>query len=266
MKLQPINHLLSIASLKHEYYALRHGRSLANELGIISSDPEISTRQHGLTDVGREQVKSSAASFLQLCRSQLSEDGSYSGGVAIVTSDFLRARETAEIFHQSLAVGLIPMVFLSSDNSGSNITTAGCDESPRIDVRLRERYFGQWNGGPDSGYQEVWAGDAIDADQITGCVESVNDVMRRTTKLILDLEDELSQIQERSGRGTDDSIDDSGMPACMPSLKCILVAHGDVLQILQTAFQKKDGSVHRSLEHLETATVRKLELTQDGGT
>ena len=38
----------------------------------------------------------------------------------------------------------------------------------------------------------------------------------------------------------------------------VLVAHGDVLQIAQTAFADVDPRTHRSLEHLETATLRKL--------
>ena len=38
----------------------------------------------------------------------------------------------------------------------------------------------------------------------------------------------------------------------------ICVAHGDVLQILQTAFAKIDGSLHRTLPHLETASLRQL--------
>ena len=40
----------------------------------------------------------------------------------------------------------------------------------------------------------------------------------------------------------------------------LLVSHGDALQLLQTAFRKQDASRHRSLEHLETAEIRLLEL------
>ena len=44
----------------------------------------------------------------------------------------------------------------------------------------------------------------------------------------------------------------------------VCVAHGDVLQILQTAFKKMDPSNHRSMENLEkkrkNATLRPLEL------
>ena len=38
----------------------------------------------------------------------------------------------------------------------------------------------------------------------------------------------------------------------------VLVAHGDVLQILQTSFARVDVRQHRSLEHLQTATLREL--------
>jgi len=65
----------------------------------------------------------------------------------------------------------------------------------------------------------------------------------RTSGLIIDLENELKGAQQ--------------------PYKVVLVAHGDVLQILQTAFLKKSGSVHRSLDHLETASVREMDLTKN---
>ena len=40
----------------------------------------------------------------------------------------------------------------------------------------------------------------------------------------------------------------------------LLFAHGDVLQILQTAVLKVDGRGHRGLEHLDTAVVKELVL------
>jgi probable phosphoglycerate mutase len=110
----------------------------------------------------------------------------------------------------------------------------------KLDIRLRERYFGEWNGKSDSHYQDVWNHDIHDANhQEYGC-ESVKSVVRRTSDLILDIEQELQEQPQ--------------------SCQVILVAHGDVLQILQTAFWKLDGRVHRSLDHLETATVRELVL------
>ena len=40
----------------------------------------------------------------------------------------------------------------------------------------------------------------------------------------------------------------------------LLVAHGDVLQILQAGFAGRDPREHRSLPHLPTATLRALEV------
>lgn len=41
-------------TLRHRYYALRHGQSLANVAHIISSDPAIATVEHGLSETGWE--------------------------------------------------------------------------------------------------------------------------------------------------------------------------------------------------------------------
>ena len=60
---QQPNHLLSIpphgqeGSLRHTFFALRHGQSLANVANIISSDPKISNVKHGLSGFGHEQAK-----------------------------------------------------------------------------------------------------------------------------------------------------------------------------------------------------------------
>lgn len=106
-----------------------------------------------------------------------------------------------------------------------------------LETRLRERYFGTLNGGPDSEYQSVWDEDVVDPNHTKFGVESVNDVVRRTTRLVLQMEEK-------------DPLEDDYV--------CILVAHGDVLQILQTGFEKMDGAQHRTLPHLETAVPRAL--------
>eukprot|EP00985_Skeletonema_marinoi_P017041 scaffold9257_cov171-Skeletonema_marinoi.AAC.3 len=99
-----INHLLHRPHLTHSYYALRHGQSLANVAQIISSDPQISTVQHGLSKVGQEQAtiagKSFAKQYLNDAASS-SKNDDYKG-VAIFSSDFTRARETATLFTQQL--------------------------------------------------------------------------------------------------------------------------------------------------------------------
>ena len=107
-----------------------------------------------------------------------------------------------------------------------------------METRLRERWFGEWDETSDANYPNVWKDDAVDPDHTIKGVESVHQVMARTTECITEW---------------DELFED-----CL----IVCVAHGDVLQILQTAFCKMDGSQHRSMEHLETAKLRKLELAE----
>jgi len=118
-----------------------------------------------------------------------------------------------------------------------------------LETRLRERNFGELNGGSDSRYQDVWDIDISNPTHNEFGVESVYSVVERTTNMVLEIDEELSVTSEKKGS---------------PPWKCVLVAHGDVLQILQTGFRKMDGSLHRTLPHLETATVRDLELSDRG--
>ena len=84
----------------------------------------------------------------------------------IVSSDFRRARETAEIIHRQL-------------DSHSPLS---------FDQRLRERDFGELELGPDSAYAEVWQEDEINANNHLRAVESPNHVMARVSELVSDYE------------------------------------------------------------------------------
>jgi len=233
------NKLSPITRLTNQYFALRHGQSLANVAKIISSDPSISTVQHGLSELGKIQVRSSAVKFCsdyhhqQQKVLQNSEDGTDVDntfkGVAVYASDFLRASETAQIFTSELIKAGVPLY------------------NSRVfeEVRLRERYFGSWNGKSDEHYQDVWNLDFEDPDHSTWGVESVNSVVARTSSLVWEIDKALNKDISES---------------CPKPWKVILVAHGDVLQIAQTAFSKVDGRLHRQLDHLETASVRELVL------
>jgi broad specificity phosphatase PhoE len=257
-----INHLSqrsssNSSSLINKYYALRHGQSLANVAKIISSDPAISTKQHGLSELGKEQVRIAGEAFATDYIESISNnngddtnDDNISQGVAIFSSDFLRATETATIFASILCKHEIPIY-------QNNII---------LETRLRERYFGELNGGPDTRYQEVWNEDVTDANHVKFGVESANSVLERTTRFIVELDDRLSmtlsssESNEQGGTETDLEGRCNRRP-----WKVILVAHGDVLQILQTGFLLHgDASRHRSLDHLETATVRELTLPNIG--
>ncbi|CAN0370664.1 unnamed protein product, partial [Scytosiphon promiscuus] len=76
--------------LKNRYYALRHGQSVANMEGIISSDPEVGSVKHGLTTNGRTQARVAATALIEVVgRDRLDS-------LVFVSSEFLRARQTAE--------------------------------------------------------------------------------------------------------------------------------------------------------------------------
>ena len=220
MSIRTINLLKQVSSLQNKFYALRHGQSEANLAKIISSDPSISVLQHGLSDEGKDQVSKTASDFVKSFDSR--------GGVAIYSSDFKRARETSEIFASYVQQNDIKLYL----------------DEIQFDTRLRERYFGNWDNGSDSEYSTVWEADKDNADHTKWNVESVNSVLFRTTELVTDIENKL--LEETNNDDT--------------TWTCILVAHGDVLQILQTGFNKIDGTKHRTLPHLETATLRCLQL------
>jgi len=101
---------------------------------------------------------------------------------------------------------------------------------------LRERFFGELEGEDHRHYRQVWEADRRDARHTEHGVESVIMVMARVTALVREL---------------DRAWEDRGI---------LLVAHGDVLQILQTAFQGEIPERHRELAHLDTAEIRELAL------
>lgn len=226
-----INHLLHRPQLTHSYYALRHGQSLANVAKIISSDPQISTVQHGLSDVGKDQASLAGEMFAKQYLNNNNDDNDSNNykGVAIFSSDFTRARETATLFSQQLQLHTSCPIYTN------NIV---------LQTKLRERYFGELNGGSDDQYQKVWDVDCTNPNHTQFGVEAANGVLERTTGLVLELDELLSSSASSEKKW-----------------KVVLVAHGDVLQIMQTGFLRhEDASRHRSLEHLETATIRELTL------
>uniref|UniRef100_A0A7S0FZQ4 Phosphoglycerate mutase n=1 Tax=Pyrodinium bahamense TaxID=73915 RepID=A0A7S0FZQ4_9DINO len=203
------------APLRHRYFALRHGESEANVAGIIIADPAVGTQRYGLTPAGRAAVAAAAEAF---AASALASTGEASHPVALVASDFTRTRETAEVFGETLA-GL------------------GKASTLELSEAMRERYFGELEGGPNSRYGEVWAEDSQDPRAEPFGAESAASVWGRTTGLVSRLEAELPN----DGR------------------LVVIVSHGDALQILQTAFQGVSPAEHRSLQHLRPAELRELQ-------
>ena len=212
----------SASNLRHQYYVLRHGQSLANVQGIISSEPSIACVQHGLSDVGWEQAHSAAS---DVCKEAV--DCGFDG-VAIISSDFRRAWQTAQAVRAGvLAHGL----------------ACWPQEDVCAEVLLRERSFGSLSGGSDARYNDVWVHDALSAEHTEYDTEPIFSVLERAWSVVEHLE--------------------SGAILPPGRWMVVLVAHGDVLQILQTGFARVDPRTHRSLPHLETASLRRLTLATD---
>ncbi len=150
-----MNYLLEIDHLSNRYFAMRHGHSIANQQGIIVSHPDNGIDQFGLSELGRTQVKAS-----------LQDSGLHDVNTIIVSSDFSRARESAEV-----ACALL-----------------GCVAAISFDLRLRERNFGELELTSDSGYKDVWREDAANSDSHHRGVESVNEVMSRVTSVVTEYE------------------------------------------------------------------------------
>ena len=141
--------------LRNRYFGLRHGQSLANLEGIVLSDPAAGVPGYGLSPAGREQVRRGVTA----CRA-------LGGDVTIWSSDFARARESAEVAREVL--GTAPV---------------------RLSPRLRERAFGTWEGGPNVAYATVWAEDLLDAGHTRWDVESAAQVLERALGLLRELEE-----------------------------------------------------------------------------
>ena len=212
-------------------YALRHGQSEANVQGIISSDPEVATVTHGLTPSGREAAAAAAAAVVARAK----ELGC---GVAICSSDFLRARETATIVHEAVAAANVPVWPSAGVSLRSELRERRFGGFGSVLLQVEEGNVAARRLYEKVGYAEVWREDALDATHERYGVESVASVLSRSVGLVRAL-------------ATEPAL--RGAPWML-----LLVAHGDVLQITQTHFARAEPSAHRSLEHLPTATLREL--------
>lgn len=231
------NLLKNLPFLRNRYFAIRHGQSEANVQKIISSHPDVSTVTHGLSSVGIQQARKAGKDLADALTTDPEDPSSSNRNIVLVSSDYLRSKETAEIIAEELQ-----RVITSNDTSSQSCSLNV--QILRLEKRLRERSFGSLHGSPDTNYAKVWQLDEQDANHTQWDVESVNSVLFRTTQLILDLEKEYA----------------NDVDTTCPHTIVLLIAHGDVLQILQTGFAKMDGKRHRTLPHLDTASPRELIL------
>jgi broad specificity phosphatase PhoE len=149
-----MNHLSGVDRLANRFTVMRHAQSTANAGGIIVSRIE-NDRQgdYGLTEHGRQQALAAA----QSC--------GLPGDTVIYSSDFCRARQTAEIVRAQLGA-----------------------QEVVIAEGLRERRFGHWEGSATGNYAHVWAADETDPVHADGNVEPAAAVLDRATALIAQLE------------------------------------------------------------------------------
>ena len=192
-------------TFKNHYFLLRHGESMPNIRGVILSHLEEGKKdEHTLTPNGEAQVRHSAR--------EAKVSGLLNEDTIIFSSPFSRCRRTAEIAKEVLGVHA-EIIF---------------------DDRLRERWFGDWEGTSNVHYQKVWDKDIVDPDHKDANVESTTEVVARVAALIHNLE------ERYAGKNI------------------LLVSHGDALQILQTFFEEKPSSTHRELQHLKVAEMRRV--------
>lgn len=128
---------------------MRHGHSVANQKGLIISDPNTGCFDYGLTSQGKREVKE-ALNLYQDCLSTVTK---------IVCSDFLRTLETAKIISEAL---LIPL---------------------KLESDLRERFFGAFEGTSNTNYDAVWTCDQNGISKIEN-LESVDQVSNRMTRCV----------------------------------------------------------------------------------
>ena len=149
-----MNHLSGVERLANRLSVMRHGQSNANVAGLIVSRIEHDRRgDYGLSELGRKQALAAAL------------DCGLPGDTVICSSDFSRARQTAQIVAAHL----------------------GAVEVANAQA-LRERCFGDWEGSPTESYERVWAADETDPDHADGNVEPVAAVLDRTSALVVELE------------------------------------------------------------------------------
>ncbi|MCL6417427.1 histidine phosphatase family protein [Aestuariirhabdus sp. Z084] len=138
----------------------------------------------------------------------------------ILCSDFLRTRQTAQLVAAQLEL-----------------------PAPVLEPGLRERYFGCYEGESDDCYQTVWAQDAVQEDHPE----------RKCSKDETHNRVELPQAVLHRGLGILKRLEST-----VAGEVVLLVSHGDMVQILQTAFAGLPAFQHRQLPHHQTAEIKAL--------
>jgi len=191
------------------FFILRHGQSEANVKGLIASSPTAASTAFGLTAAGREQVRASLTSARA--------SGILPETCHVISSPLLRARETAEIAGEVLGTAV------------------------RIDPRLAERGFGEFELQSDDHYERVWQEDRSDPTHEKWGVESATAILRRVSALI-------EELRRAEHGGT-----------------FVLCTHGDVASVLLCAASGLALTQHRDVGAMANGEVRSLARRSTSG-
>lgn len=265
--------------LQNSYFVIRHGFSVPNDKKIIVSSLANGVKpEYGLADKGKQDVASKACSILEkIISTSTSIPGSSISQLQIdfISSPFSRTVETAQI--------ILNEENTSKFSATSNQNDFGKDASRiifsslRTDERLRERDFGSLELEGDDSYHQVWEEDLKEQDtNSTFKAESLSSVWNRVKSLVIEEEEKTAKMFKAKNNAQENENCDGTSIHLAPSIHraVVFVAHGDVLQITQTAWTvfrmngggDDDGAVavvkglkdHRSLPHMHQAECRKL--------
>eukprot|EP00584_Thalassiosira_punctigera_P022938 CAMPEP_0172551358 /NCGR_PEP_ID=MMETSP1067-20121228/38589_1 /TAXON_ID=265564 ORGANISM="Thalassiosira punctigera, Strain Tpunct2005C2" /NCGR_SAMPLE_ID=MMETSP1067 /ASSEMBLY_ACC=CAM_ASM_000444 /LENGTH=327 /DNA_ID=CAMNT_0013339141 /DNA_START=1 /DNA_END=984 /DNA_ORIENTATION=+ len=201
---------LALPPLKNYYYLLRHGQSTANVAGIISSARSLAgSTKHGLTLLGMQQGRDSAASLVDMVAEDINNNNDddtpkSTKQIYFYSSPFARAKETAEECIKGISGN--PEVARKVEVLGLTV-----NESIFLDDGLMERFFGRLDGKELATYAYVWPVDIFEPTHTAFDVESVAAVSTRIRSTLLD-------IDSQHGDGGN---------------HIVLTSHADVLQITQ---------------------------------
>eukprot|EP00591_Stephanopyxis_turris_P005304 CAMPEP_0195524138 /NCGR_PEP_ID=MMETSP0794_2-20130614/23817_1 /TAXON_ID=515487 /ORGANISM="Stephanopyxis turris, Strain CCMP 815" /LENGTH=313 /DNA_ID=CAMNT_0040654301 /DNA_START=82 /DNA_END=1023 /DNA_ORIENTATION=- len=232
-----------LPAFKNTYYMLRHGQSTANVKGVISSARSLAySDKHGLTELGRQQGRSSAKALIDLLEQDLKQqDGTTEKArrVFFYTSPFARAKQTAEACLEGLSAAV--------DKDESIQSKLGIDiqfeEKIAFEDGIMERFFGRLDGLKLYTYAYVWPVDMYDVTHKGYDVESVAEVCTRVG-------DALKRIDgsEKHSEGGD---------------IIVLVSHADTLQIMQVYAAGLENVGKFSSYRFGNGEVRAMKRTTD---
>ncbi|MEM7393877.1 MAG: histidine phosphatase family protein [Verrucomicrobiota bacterium] len=204
MKQTPTINAPWLDELREQVIVLRHGFARTLESGIIISGlPLGKNPDHGLTDAGRDRVAENIRDALQ--------QGLLQGDEAVISSPFSRTRETARILCDALG-------------------------RPHFeeDLRLRERFFGEYDRGSSEVYPGIWAMDREDPTQSERGVESLVAVTERLYAFFNHVRDRLK------------------------NRRLVVVTHGDPALLIRSLFLQENPGRFRDKVDIEPGAFLNL--------